>query len=118
MKCIAFKPLERGAMLGFADLQMDSGLVIMDCILFESGARRWCNPPGRPALTTDKKPMLDDAGKLIYSVVIDFATKEVRSKWSAAAVAAIAAFADSTTPAEAGAGNGRDSRGGEPKGSS
>jgi len=28
MECVAFKPLERGALLGFADLALPSGLLI------------------------------------------------------------------------------------------
>ena len=87
--CLTFKPLARGSMLGFADLQMPSGLILKGCSLLESNGRRWVNPPGRPQLDADRKAMLDDAGKIIYAVSIDFSTKAIRSRWSAEAVAAI-----------------------------
>ena len=113
MICLAWKPLPRGSMLGFADLQLDSGLIIKGATLLESNGRRWCNPPGRPQLDADRKPMLDDAGKLIYSVVLDFATKALRTRWSDEAVKAIEEFQKSTTPVEAGVVNGRDPTGGQ-----
>ena len=108
--------LQRGSMLGFADLQMDSGLIIKGCTLLESNRHRWVNPPGRPQLDAERKPMLDDSGKIIYAVTIAFASKSIRSRWSSEAVAAIEAFAKSTTPATgAGAMNGQDSEGGQPR---
>jgi hypothetical protein len=114
VKCIAFKPLARGSMLGFADLEMTSGLILRGCTLLESNGRRWCNPPSRPRLDGDRKPMTDDGGKIVYAVVVDFASKTIRSRWSAEAVAAIDAYI-STTPAGAGAVSGRDSSGGQPQ---
>ena len=116
MKCLQFKPLPRGSMLGFCDLEMDSGLILKGCTLLESNGRRWVNPPGRPQLDADRKVMLDETGKVLYAVTIDFTTKAVRSRWSDAAVAAIEAY-QSTTPAEASVVNGRDSSGGQPQGS-
>jgi len=103
MKCVSFKSLERGSLLGFADLQMDSGLILLGCTFHESNGKRWCSPPGRPQLDGDKKPMLEN-GKVIYAPVIDFADKSLRFKWSAQAVAAIDAFLDSKAPTKEQAG--------------
>lgn len=102
MKCLRWKALERGAMLGFADLQLDNGMVLLGCTLLQSNGRRWCNPPSRPQLDSDKK-LTFEGGKLLYSPIIEFTDKALRSAWSDAAVAAIAAVANSTTPTSAGA---------------
>jgi hypothetical protein len=54
MICTKFVPLERGALRGFADLELDSGLVIHDARLMESSGKRWVNLPGKPQLDRDK----------------------------------------------------------------
>ena len=115
MKCVAFKKLERGSLQGFADIAMDSGLVLLGCSLHQSNGKRWCNPPGRPQLDADRKPLIDGKGKLAYAPVVEFVEPKLRYKWSAAAVAAIEAY-QSTTPAEAGAMNGRNPVSGEARG--
>jgi hypothetical protein len=102
MKCVNFRRVERGSLVGFADLQMDSGLIVFGCALHAWNSRRWVNPPGRPRLDSDQKPMLGDDGKVLYSPVIDFATDETRFRWSAQAVKAIEAY-QSKAPTEASA---------------
>jgi hypothetical protein len=116
MKVVAFKSLARGSLLGFVDLQMDSGLILLGCTYHESHGKRWVNPPGRPQLDADKKPIVEN-GKLAYAPVVDFAEKSIRFKWSAQAVKAIDEHlaAQSKAPAEAGAMSGRDPSGREPK---
>lgn len=103
MKCLNFKALARGSLQGFADLQMDSGLILLGCTLHRSNCKAWVNPPGRPQLDAERKPMRGNDGKLLYAPVIDFADKRVRFKWSGQAVAAIDQFLDGKAPAEAGA---------------
>lgn len=101
MKCINFKSLERGSLLGFADLQMDSGLVLLGCTYHCSNGKKWCSPPARPQLDANKKVIVD-GGKVVYSPIIEFADKSIRFKWSAQAVAAIDEYlAGSKAPAEA-----------------
>lgn len=98
--CVNFKPLRRGSLLGFADLELSSGLVILECSFHEANGRRWVNPPGRPMLDADKRPIVKD-GKLQYAPVIEFRDKPTRYRWSDAAVAAIEAL-ESKKPREAG----------------
>ncbi len=94
-------------MLGFADLQLDNGMILLGCTLLQSNGRRWVNPPSRPQLDSDKK-LTFEAGRLVYAPIIEFADKSLRSAWSDAAVAAIAS-ADSTTPTTSvGVGKGSD----------
>ena len=106
MKCVRWKALERGAMRGFADLQLDNGMILLGCTLLESNGRRWVNPPSRPQLDADRK-LTFEGGKLVYAPIIEFTDKALRNAWSDAAVAAIASV-DSTTPAFAGAGKRTD----------
>jgi len=116
MKCVSFKSLERGSLLGFADLAMDSGLVLLGCTYHASNGKKWCSPPGRPQLDADRKPIIE-GGKVVYAPVIDFADKSLRFKWSAQAVKAIDEYLQSKEPAGAGSMNGGEaSGGGKPEG--
>lgn len=115
MKCAAFKPLVRGSLQGFADLQMDSGLILLGCSMHSSNGKRWVNPPGRPQLDADKKVMLE-AGKVLYAPIVDFADKKIRYRWSDAALAAIDEHLDGKAPATAGAMNGRETQGSAARG--
>ncbi len=105
MRCASFKPLERGSLRGFADLAMDSGLVLLGCTYHEANGKRWCSPPGRPQLDADRQVMLE-GGKVLYAPVVDFTDKSIRYKWSAAAVAAIEGYLKCKEPAAAGPMNG------------
>lgn len=91
MKCIKFKAMEKGALLGFADLEMDSGMVIHECTLMLSNGSKWVSPPGKPQLDANKAPVYKD-GKMQYTAVITFRDKAIRQKWSDAAVRAVEAF--------------------------
>jgi hypothetical protein len=108
MRCVNFKRFERGSLLGFADLAMDSGMVLLGCTYHASNGKRWVNPPGRPQIDADRKLMFDGAGKILYAPTIEFEPKALRFKWSDQAAAAIEAFQQSTTPAmDTGVMNGR-----------
>ncbi len=113
VKCVRWKALERGSLRGFADIAMDSGLVLLGCTLHTSNGRTWVNPPSRAQLTSSRELVIE-GGKVAYAPVIEFVDPKIRFKWSDAAVAAIADF-QSKAPAEASAMNGRDSSGGQPK---
>lgn len=90
MRCIKFKPMQKGALLGFADLEMDSGMIINECTFLESNGSKWVSPPGKPQLDADKRAVMAN-GKMQYTAVIAFRDKDTRQKWSDAAVKAIEA---------------------------
>jgi hypothetical protein len=102
MRCVAFRRLERGSLQGFADLAMDRGLVVLSCTLHQTNGKCWANPPSRPQLDGERKLVIY-AGKIAYAPVIDFVDTKRRFRWSAEAVKAIDAFANSKAPADAGA---------------
>ncbi len=105
MKCIAYKQLVRGSLLGFADLQLDNGLILLSCSHHTSNGKQWVNPPSRPQLDAARQVMTDAAGITRYAPVVAFADKAIRYRWSDAAVAAVTEHlsADSKAPAVAGA---------------
>jgi hypothetical protein len=41
------KPMRKGTLIGFFDLEMPSGLIVRGVMLFEKNERRWCNFPSK-----------------------------------------------------------------------
>ena len=113
MRCINFKELARGSLIGFADIELDSGLILRGCTYHQVNGKRWCNPPGRPQLNAERQLVLD-GGKVAYAPVVEFVDSKIRFKWSVQAVAAIQEF-QGKTPAEASVLNGKDTTGGQPR---
>lgn len=91
MKCLEYKEMRKGSLIGFATLEMDSGLIIKDCTFCEGGGRQWVSPPGKPQIDKDGTVVRDDNGKQKYVNIIQFRTKEIQDNWSGQAVRAIAA---------------------------
>jgi hypothetical protein len=96
MKCTEFKLISRNTLQGFATIEMGSGLVIKDCALHLSNGSEWCAPPSKPHLDQEGNARRGPDGKLQYTPIISFATKEVRDNWSRQAVQAISHYRAST----------------------
>lgn len=67
-----WKPMRKGALLGFFDCELPSGLVLKGCMLFEKGQRRWI---GLPAKTFSKAD-----GGTGYSPTVEIPDR-ARSDW-------------------------------------
>ena len=98
MKCVKFTALEKGSLRGFADLALDSGMVIHDAMLLESHGKRWVNLPSKQQLDKDKNPRKDDAGKVLYVPVVSIPDRDRRDLFSNSALAAIDAFRAGAQP--------------------
>jgi DNA-binding cell septation regulator SpoVG len=90
--CIKFTPLERGALRGFCDLALDSGMVVHDCTVMENNGRRWVNLPGKPQLDRDKNLVRGESGKIIYVPVLSIADRVRRDAFNAQAFSAVDEF--------------------------
>jgi hypothetical protein len=68
IRCTKFVPLERGALLGFADLEFGSGLVLHDCQVLQKDGRRWIGLPSKPQLDASKNVVRNEAGKVVMRI--------------------------------------------------
>jgi DNA-binding cell septation regulator SpoVG len=84
-----FKSLPRNSLRGFARVRLPSGMVIHDVSIFYQNGTRSASPPSKPAITRDGTVFKKD-GKVVYTPIITFTSKEVRDKFSDAIIAAIA----------------------------
>ncbi|MEO1089345.1 MAG: hypothetical protein AAFX81_01830 [Pseudomonadota bacterium] len=91
MNIHSYRSIGRGSLLGFAEVELDGGLVLHGVGIFEKDGRRWANPPGKPRLDRDQKPVRGAGGRIEYDPVVSFATKSQRDAFSETVVAGLVA---------------------------
>ena len=90
MRCVAWKPLQRNTLLGFATIQHASGLVLSDITVHRKGERCWASPPGKPKLDQSGTALRDrETGKIEYVQIVSFEPDALRHRWSDAVVDAV-----------------------------
>jgi len=88
-RIIDWRPLTKNSLRGFAKIEMPSGMLIAEIAILTGDRGPWASPPSKPMIGRDGAPMLDSKGKPRYSQFIEFASKELRDKWSAAVIEAL-----------------------------
>ena len=91
MKILDWRPMRRNALIGFAKIELPSGMVIADVTILTGANGPWASPPSKPMIGRDGIAIKDDAGKIKYSAVIDFVSKELRDRFSNVVIAALRA---------------------------
>jgi hypothetical protein len=87
-----FRPLVRGALRGFVTLRVPEwGIRIHDCTVCVSGDAAWVSPPGRSSVDSGGTALRGDDGKIKYAQTVSFDSRERRSSFSDAAIAALLA---------------------------
>lgn len=69
------KPMRKGTLLGFFDLQMPSGLIVRGAMLFEKNGKRWVSFPSKEWTKQD--------GTKGYSPLLEFADRDVADRFQA-----------------------------------
>ena len=87
-RLMAWRPLARQTLLGFARVQFTSGLTISEIAVHRSGSRVWAAPPSRPWIE-EGDLVKDDRGKIKYQPLISFANHGVQASWSRQVIAAV-----------------------------
>jgi hypothetical protein len=77
------------ALRGFAKVVLPSGMVLHDVGIYVDSGRAWALPSSKARLSRDGTALKDDAGKIQYSPVVGFASKELRDKFSNAVIEAV-----------------------------
>jgi hypothetical protein len=87
---LAWRPLVKGALRGFATIQLGRSLKIIDVSVLCSNGKRWASLPSKP-LIGDGKVLLDDRGKQRYAPVMEWGDKQAADRFSVAVIAAVRA---------------------------
>ena len=90
MRLRSFKPLSKGALRGFATVELPSGLVISDCPVLLNNGKAWATLPSRPVLDRDGRHV-EVSGKKQYAPFADWRSRELADRFSATIVALVRA---------------------------
>lgn len=104
VRILDWRPLRRNSLLGFAKIELPSGMVIADVTVLIGERGPWASPPSRPMIDRDGIVLRDEKNKIRYQPIIEFTSKSVRYRFSAQVIAALrqaypAMFADAETVA-------------------
>ena len=66
VKILDWRPLKKNSLLGFAKVELPSGMVISDVTILTGEHGPWASPPSKPMIDRDGVAMKDAAGKLRY----------------------------------------------------
>jgi hypothetical protein len=86
-----WRPQLQNTLQGFLTLTLSpSGIVLRECSLHEKDGKRWIGLPSKPQIGKDGRHRLDTTtDKKLYFPVVEIAGKEERSRFQAAALAAV-----------------------------
>ena len=82
MNILGWRPMRKNSLLGFAKVELPSGMILTDVAIHITDRGAWASPPSKPMIGPDGVALKDDAGKIRYLPVIEFKSKEIRSRFS------------------------------------
>jgi hypothetical protein len=84
-----FAPVIRNTLRGFARVRTPSGMVLHDVAIHQKNSIAWASPPDKPMIGRDGTVMRDAAGKIKYTRLVGFTSRELHDRLSAAVIAAL-----------------------------
>jgi hypothetical protein len=85
MRLVSFKPLVKGALRGFANIQLPNGLTVNDCPVCLTNGKAWASLPSKPVLDRDGR-QVEVGGKRQYAAILAWQSRETADRWSAAVI--------------------------------
>jgi hypothetical protein len=84
-----FRRLIKGALRGFAVVELSSGLILREVAIFSKNGRAWAGMPSKPRLGRNGVPVKNHAGFPQYDQLVAWATRDQADRFSQAVVALI-----------------------------
>jgi hypothetical protein len=81
-RCTDWRPLRKGTLRGFAEVQFWTGAIWGGIGLHQAGDRVWASPPARPMVDSNGAVLRDEKGKVRYFQIIRFANHACQRQWS------------------------------------
>jgi hypothetical protein len=91
MRLVAWKPLRKGSLIGFAELELPIGLKIADVPVLASHGKAWASLPSKPLLDRDGRHAVDERGKKRYTPILAWADRSTADRWSDAVISLVLA---------------------------
>ncbi len=89
VEILDWRAMAKGSLLGFAKVGMPSGLILNDVTILTGDRGPWASPPGKPMIGRDGTALTDGKGKVKYTPVVEFTSKDSRDRFSAAVIEAM-----------------------------
>ncbi len=89
IRILDWRPMRRNSLMGFVKAELPSGMIIADITILTGERGPWASPPSKPMVGRDGAVLKDDAGKTKYSPIIEFASKEIRDRFSTTIIDAL-----------------------------
>jgi hypothetical protein len=84
-----FRALSAGALRGFIDVHLPSGMILHGCSIFAKDDRVWAAPPVKPVVGRDGVVQKNRDGKTRYETTVSFVDRPTQERWSAAVIEAL-----------------------------
>jgi hypothetical protein len=92
LRLVGFQPKIKGALRGFCTVELlPLGLRIIDCPVLVSRGKAWCALPSKPQIDSEGRLRKDINGKAQYVALVEWASRELRDRFSNAVIELIRA---------------------------
>src|ERR1700704_3627436 len=81
MRLLSLKPLLKGSLRGFANVELPIGLRITDCPVLTSNGKAWATLPSKPVLDRDGKHV-EVNGKRQYAPILEWRDRDLSDRFS------------------------------------
>jgi hypothetical protein len=88
---VAWRPVVKGALRGFAAIELPIGLKIHDVPVLVSNGKPWASLPSKPQIDRDGRQKTDANGKAAFAPVLEWRSREISERFSKAVVALVRA---------------------------
>ena len=83
---VAWHPLVKGGLRGFATVELPIGLKLIDCPVLVLNGKAWPCLPSKPVLDRDGKHRTDANSKPVHAAILEWRTRDLAERFSAAVV--------------------------------
>lgn len=86
-----FVSVARATLVGFCRVRLPSGMILHDVAIHQRDGRAWASPASKPMLDRSGTQMKGSDGKLLWSPIVSFASRELRDRFSDGVITAVRA---------------------------
>ncbi len=86
---IAWKPMRKNTLLGFATVRIGAALSVKDVSVHTKNGKRWASFPSKPIIDRDGNTQRRDDGRVQYVPVLEWLDRDTADRFSNGVIAAI-----------------------------
>jgi DNA-binding cell septation regulator SpoVG len=83
MRLLTWRKIGKGKVIGVASIELPNGFRVHEIMVFRGKDGPYAMLPSRPQLNRDRRPVVDQAGKVIYTTLNEWKSAALGKAWSA-----------------------------------